>query len=59
VSFDYPGQARQGVSMRDLRLKGTSTPIQGANDFVLSHTGLQRVVFRIIVSRPLYFYELN
>ncbi|KAJ7702114.1 hypothetical protein B0H14DRAFT_2416770 [Mycena olivaceomarginata] len=48
VSFDYPGQARQGVSMRDLRLKGTSTPIQGANDFVLSHTGLQRVVFRII-----------
>ncbi|KAJ7833853.1 hypothetical protein B0H14DRAFT_3087661 [Mycena olivaceomarginata] len=32
VSFDYPGQARQG----------------GANDFVLSHTGLQRVVFRII-----------
>ncbi|KAJ7908958.1 hypothetical protein B0H13DRAFT_1715080 [Mycena leptocephala] len=48
VSFDYPGQYRQGVSMRDLRLQGTSTPIQGANDPVLAHTGLQRVVFRII-----------
>ncbi|KAF8178846.1 hypothetical protein K438DRAFT_2178426 [Mycena galopus ATCC 62051] len=48
VSFDYPGQARQGVSMRDLRLKGTSTPIQGANDLVLAHTGLHHVNFRII-----------
>jgi hypothetical protein len=49
VSFDCPGQARQGVPMRDLRLKGTSTPIRGANDAVLAHMGLQPHVFRIIV----------
>lgn len=49
VSFDYAGQTRQGVSMRDLRLKGTSTPIQGASDPVLAHTGLQRIVLRILV----------
>ncbi|KAJ7881850.1 hypothetical protein B0H13DRAFT_1891174 [Mycena leptocephala] len=48
VSFDCPGQARQGVPMRDLRLKGTSTPIRGANDAVLAHMGLQPHVFRII-----------
>ncbi|KAJ7610550.1 hypothetical protein DFH06DRAFT_1016600 [Mycena polygramma] len=48
VSFDYPGQARQGVSMRELRLKGMSAPLQGANDPVLAHTGLQRVIFRIL-----------
>ncbi|KAJ7703526.1 hypothetical protein B0H17DRAFT_922023 [Mycena rosella] len=48
VSFDYPGQARQGVSMREFRLKGNSTPIQGAGDLVLAHTGLQRIVFRIL-----------
>ncbi|KAJ7726752.1 hypothetical protein B0H16DRAFT_1471227 [Mycena metata] len=48
IFFDYPGQARQGVSMRELRLKGTSTPIQGANDLLFAHTGLQRVVFRLI-----------
>ncbi|KAJ6563298.1 hypothetical protein DFH09DRAFT_1364115 [Mycena vulgaris] len=48
VSFDYSGQARQGVSMRELRLKGPATPIQGANDLVLAHTGLQRIVFRIL-----------
>ncbi|KAJ7652896.1 hypothetical protein B0H17DRAFT_1338510 [Mycena rosella] len=40
VSFDYPGQARQEVSMQELRLEGTSTPIQGAGDPVLAHTGL-------------------
>ncbi|KAJ7697262.1 hypothetical protein B0H17DRAFT_928636 [Mycena rosella] len=34
--------------MRELRLKGTSTTIQGAADPVLAHTGLQRVVFRIL-----------
>ncbi|KAJ7108183.1 hypothetical protein C8R44DRAFT_636755 [Mycena epipterygia] len=48
VSFDYEGQARQGVSMRQLRLHGASTPMQGANDLVLAHTRLQRVVFRIL-----------
>ncbi|KAJ7463265.1 hypothetical protein FB451DRAFT_1043330 [Mycena latifolia] len=48
VTFDYPGQARQGVSMRELRLKGTSTPLQGAGDLVLAQSGLQRVVFRIL-----------
>ncbi|KAJ7622573.1 hypothetical protein DFH06DRAFT_1105121 [Mycena polygramma] len=48
VSFDYPGQARQGVSMRELRLKGMSVPLHGANDPVLAHTGLQRVILRII-----------
>ncbi|KAJ7656756.1 hypothetical protein DFH06DRAFT_1269407 [Mycena polygramma] len=48
VSFDYPGQARQGVSMRELRLKGMSAPLHGANDPVLAHTGLQRVILRII-----------
>ncbi|KAJ7353033.1 hypothetical protein DFH08DRAFT_648634, partial [Mycena albidolilacea] len=51
VSFDYPGHTAfrsPCVSMRDLRLKGTATPIQGANDLVLAHTGLQRVVFHII-----------
>jgi hypothetical protein len=49
VFFDYPGQARQGVSMRDLRLKGVSTPIQGPNDPVLAHTRLKWIIFRIIV----------
>lgn len=53
VSFDYPGQARQGVSMRELRLKGVSAPMQGANDPVLAHTGLQRIVFRILVNNHL------
>jgi hypothetical protein len=53
VSFDYYGQTRQGVSMRELRLKGTSTPIHGANDAVLAHTGLQRIVFRILVRTAL------
>ncbi|KAJ7149285.1 hypothetical protein C8R43DRAFT_888156 [Mycena crocata] len=48
VSFDYAGRAREGVSMRELRLKGVAAPIQGANDLVLVHTGLQRVVFRIL-----------
>ncbi|KAJ6454224.1 hypothetical protein C8R45DRAFT_944806 [Mycena sanguinolenta] len=45
---DYPGQTRQGVSMRDLHLRGPSAPIQGANDFVLATTGLKRIVLRII-----------
>jgi hypothetical protein len=49
VFFDYPDQARQGVSMREPRLKGVSTPIQGPNDPVLAHTRLQRIIFRIIV----------
>ncbi|KAJ7669817.1 hypothetical protein DFH06DRAFT_1320863 [Mycena polygramma] len=53
VSFDYPGQARQGVSMRELRLKGMSAPLHGANDSVLAHTGLQRVILRVIVSAVL------
>ncbi|KAJ7069189.1 hypothetical protein C8F01DRAFT_1207068 [Mycena amicta] len=50
ISFDYAGQPRpgQGVSMRELRLKSTSTPIQGASDLVFAASGLQRVVFRII-----------
>ncbi|KAF7362726.1 hypothetical protein MVEN_00621900 [Mycena venus] len=48
VFFDYLGQAGQGVSMRDLRLKGVSTPIQCPNDLVLAHTRLQRIIFRII-----------
>ncbi|KAJ6503768.1 hypothetical protein C8R45DRAFT_894877 [Mycena sanguinolenta] len=48
VCFDYPGQTHQGVSMRDLHLRGPSTQIQGANDPVLAHTGLKRVVLRII-----------
>ncbi|KAJ7230080.1 hypothetical protein GGX14DRAFT_384038 [Mycena pura] len=48
VLFDYPGQARQGVSMRELRLKGPAAPIQGANEPVLAATGLQRIVFRIL-----------
>ncbi|KAJ7222758.1 hypothetical protein B0H12DRAFT_1304641 [Mycena haematopus] len=48
ITFDYPGHTRQGVSMRDLRLKNTATPIRGSNDPVLAHTGLQRVIFRII-----------
>ncbi|KAJ6549155.1 hypothetical protein B0H10DRAFT_2170008 [Mycena sp. CBHHK59/15] len=37
-----------GVSMRELSLRGTSTPIQGAGDPVFSNTGLQRIVFRIL-----------
>ncbi|KAJ6584192.1 hypothetical protein B0H10DRAFT_1833114 [Mycena sp. CBHHK59/15] len=48
VAFDYPGQVRQGVSMRELSLKATSTLIQGAGDAVFSNTGLQRIVFRIL-----------
>ncbi|KAJ7487367.1 hypothetical protein B0H11DRAFT_2157182 [Mycena galericulata] len=48
VRYDYPGQAHQGVSMRELRAKGPMAPIQGANDAVFAHTGLNRIVFRII-----------
>ncbi|KAJ7433133.1 hypothetical protein B0H11DRAFT_1834207 [Mycena galericulata] len=48
VWYDYPGQANQGVSMRELRAKGPMAPIQGANDAVFAHTGLKRIVFRII-----------
>ncbi|KAK7060057.1 hypothetical protein R3P38DRAFT_2759403 [Favolaschia claudopus] len=33
---------RQGVSRKDLRLQGTSAPLQGARDPVLAHTVLQR-----------------
>ncbi|KAJ7854529.1 hypothetical protein B0H14DRAFT_2579789 [Mycena olivaceomarginata] len=39
VFFDYPDQARQGVSMREPRLKGVLTPIQGPNPTIpYSHT---------------------
>ncbi|KAF7288930.1 hypothetical protein MIND_01409300 [Mycena indigotica] len=49
ISFDYAGhRPGQGVSMRDLRLKSTATPLLGAADPVLAPSGLQRVVFRII-----------
>ncbi|KAJ7057563.1 hypothetical protein C8F01DRAFT_1086060 [Mycena amicta] len=50
ISFDYAGQPHpgQGVWMRELRLKSTATPIQGANDLVLAGTGKQTIVFRII-----------
>ncbi|KAK7050228.1 hypothetical protein R3P38DRAFT_2503309 [Favolaschia claudopus] len=49
ISFDYAGMPlRQGVSMKDLRLKGTSAPLLGAHDPVLAHTGMQRIVFRIM-----------
>ncbi|KAF7317373.1 hypothetical protein HMN09_00473600 [Mycena chlorophos] len=50
ISFDYVGQPRpgQGVSMRELRLKSTSTPIAGSDDPVLAATGLQRIIVRII-----------
>ncbi|KAK6980897.1 hypothetical protein R3P38DRAFT_2579323 [Favolaschia claudopus] len=49
ICFDLTGRPRhQGVSMKDLRLKGTAAPIQGAGDPVLGYTGLQRVIFRIM-----------
>ena len=59
VCFDYPGQTRQGVSMRDLHLRGPSAPIQGANDFVLANTGLKRIVFRIIVRHSPFHLGLD
>ncbi|KAJ7155150.1 hypothetical protein C8R46DRAFT_1041338 [Mycena filopes] len=34
--------------MRELRLKGPGTQVHGANDPVFAHTGLQRIVFRLI-----------
>ncbi|KAJ7719342.1 hypothetical protein DFH07DRAFT_761170 [Mycena maculata] len=48
IHFDYPGQQYQGVSMREIRLKGPMAPIRGADDAVFAPTGLQRIVFRII-----------
>ncbi|KAJ7123952.1 hypothetical protein C8R43DRAFT_1135745 [Mycena crocata] len=48
VSFDYPGRVQEGVSMRELRTQGTMTQIQGANDPVLAHIKLDRLVFRIL-----------
>ncbi|KAF7306233.1 hypothetical protein MIND_00413900 [Mycena indigotica] len=52
ISFDYrhtsASLAGQGVAMRDLRLQGNATRIEGANDLVLAHSGLARITFRII-----------
>ncbi|KAJ7093373.1 hypothetical protein B0H15DRAFT_776757 [Mycena belliarum] len=45
ISFDYSGQSRQGVSMRDLRVN--IARFQGASDPVLQYPGLQKIVFRI------------
>ncbi|CAK5267922.1 unnamed protein product [Mycena citricolor] len=48
VSFDVPGSARQGVQMRELRLRGVGMPMAGAGEAALSQTGLQRVILRIL-----------
>jgi hypothetical protein len=53
LTFDYPGTAQQGVSLRELRLKGTATPMRGAGETVLKHTRVQHIVFRILVSAVL------
>ncbi|KAJ7093382.1 hypothetical protein B0H15DRAFT_776758 [Mycena belliarum] len=51
ISFDYSGQSRQGVSMRDLRVnRDFIARLHGASDPVLQYPGLQKIVFRIQVS---------
>lgn len=47
VSFDVPGQSRQGVSLRELKNGGAQ--LQGAGDRVLRDTGLKRITFRLLV----------
>lgn len=52
IPFDYIGYSKQGVPMRELSSRGAhalAMMIQGANDPVFSHTGLQRITFRILV----------
>ena len=52
IQFDYKGHSKQGVSMRELAARGVPEiclMIQGGEDKVLAHTGLQRVTFRILV----------
>ncbi|KAJ7282369.1 hypothetical protein C8J57DRAFT_1015656, partial [Mycena rebaudengoi] len=46
VSFDVPGQSRQGVSLRELKNGGAQ--LQGAGDRVLRDTGLKRITFRLL-----------
>jgi hypothetical protein len=58
VTFDYLGYTKQGVPMRELSTRGAhalASMIQGANDAVLSHTGLTRITIRILV-RPSCIY---
>lgn len=53
VSFDYTGQPRQGIPMRELSVRNMSTLsniLQGANEPVLAQTGLQKITLRILVS---------
>lgn len=62
ISFDYLGYTKQGVPMRELSTRGAhalSSMIHGANDKVLAHTGLVRITFRIIVSPPPGYFNIN
>ncbi|KAJ7358243.1 hypothetical protein DFH08DRAFT_802084 [Mycena albidolilacea] len=48
LTFDYPGTAQQGISLRELRLKGTATPKRGAGVTMLEHARVRHIMFRIL-----------
>ncbi|KAK6978107.1 hypothetical protein R3P38DRAFT_3334314 [Favolaschia claudopus] len=48
ICFDLTGRPRH---------QGTAAPIQGAGDPVLGYTGLQRVIFRIMIGRDMGHIE--
>lgn len=59
IGFDYIGQAGQGVSLADFSARSQnaiSQMVAGANDQVLSQTGIGKIHLRIMVSLP-YFYS--
>ncbi|KAG6878802.1 hypothetical protein C0992_007646 [Termitomyces sp. T32_za158] len=51
IQFDHIGYNGQGVQMRELSARSDAAiaaMIQGAGDAVLSHTGCERITFRIV-----------
>lgn len=50
ITFDYIGHSQQGVSMREIHNgSGNSSRLNGLDDAVLHHTGLQKITLKIIV----------
>ncbi|TFK60460.1 hypothetical protein BDN72DRAFT_828884 [Pluteus cervinus] len=47
IMFDYAGHSQQGVSMRAIH-HGSAPQLEGSDDPVLQHTGLQTITLRII-----------
>lgn len=56
ITFDYVGQQKQGIPMRELSARNIGAlgqMLQGANDPVFAETGLKKIVLRILASPSL------